>query len=281
MDPKTLSNQNCYKIDELHLDRGLLDTLVDAVYVLLLENSPRSESVYRQLNEYKLSRNVFVFINKGYKHCEKRLCQQKPAFDLMDANAQVMYHSQEKGYNNILILEDDFLFDDRIRDPVILQEIGEFVNKREFNVYNLGVIGLPIDPWATHMRMFVTGIAHAVIYSPQGKQRVLDEYKKDPCMTSPWISRLFVDFRGHDLWYNRFLEKQYSYKTPICYQIFPDTENKKEWQTSIGNLCLSLLKLTKQPKPGWDNLYMLFKIISYVLYFVIVFVLYILYKKIR
>ena len=33
--------------------------------------------------------------------------------DLMDANAQVMYHSQEKGYNNILILEDDFLFDDR------------------------------------------------------------------------------------------------------------------------------------------------------------------------
>ena len=247
MDPKTLSNHNCYKIDELHLDKGLLDTLVDAVYVLLLENSPRSESVYRQLNEYKLCRNVFVFNNKGY--------------------------------NNILILEDDFLLDERIRDPVILKEISEFVNTRDFNVYNLGVIGLPIDPWATHMRMFATGVAHAVIYSPQGKQRVLDEYKKDPCMTSPWISTLFMDFRGHDLWYNRFLEKQYSYKIPICYQIFPDTENKKEWQTSIGNFWLSLLKLTKQPKPGWDNLYMIFKLLSYVLYFVIVFSLYNLCKK--
>ena len=279
MNTYTFENKECYEIDELYLKEGLLDTLVDAVYVLLLENSSRSESVYRQLNEYKLCRNVFVFVNKGYKKCQKAMCQQKPAYDLMDANAQVMHHSQEKGYNNILILEDDFLLDERIRDPVILQEIGEFVNTRDFNVYNLGVIGLPIDPWATHMRMFATGITHAVIYSPQGKQRVLDEYQKDPCLTSPWISRLFVDFRGHDLWYNRFLDKQYSYKIPVCYQIFPDTENKKEWQTSIGNFWLSLLKLTKQPKPGWDNLYIIFKLLSYVLYFVIVFSLYNLCKK--
>lgn len=281
MNTHTFENKECYEIEELYLKEGLLDTLVDAVYVLLLENSPRSESVYRQLNEYKLCRNVFVFNNKGYKKCQKAICQQKPAYDLMDANAQVMYHSQEKGFNNILILEDDFLLDERIRDPVILKEIGEFVNKKEFDLYNLGVIGLPVDPWATHMRMYISVVAHAVIYSPQGKQKILDEYHKDPCLNSPWIFTWFMDFRGHDLWFNRFLDKQYSYKTPICYQIFPETENKKEWETGIGNLIFTLLKLTKQPKPGWDNLYMIFKLLTYILYFIIVFVLYKLHKKIR
>ena len=178
-----------------------------------------------------------------------------------------------------MILEDDFLLDERIRDQVILREIEEFVNTREFNVYNLGVVGIPSNPWVTHMQMFATGAAHAVIYSPNGKQTILHEYEKDPCLNSPWISTWFTDFRGHDSWYNRFLDKQYSYKIPLCYQIFSDTENKKDWNTSVGDLCISLLKLNTQPQPGWDNLYMALKIVSYILYVVIILLVYQLYKK--
>ncbi len=281
MNTNTFENKECYEIDELYVKEGLLDTLVDAVYVLLLENSSRSESVYRQVNEYKLCRNVFVFINKGYKKCKKVMCQQKPAYDLMDANAQVMYHSQEKGYNNILILEDDFLLDERIRDPVILKEISEFVNKRDFNLYNLGAVSIPLNPWATHMKPLFSCAAHAVIYSSQGRRVILDEYQKDACLTSPWILRKLSDFRGHDSWYNRFLDKQYFYKIPVCYQIFPETENRKEWDVFLSKMVINFLRLDVQAQPGWDNLYMSVKIISYVLYFVIIVVLYKLYKKIQ
>ena len=41
MNTHTFENKECYEIDELYVKEGLLDTLVDAVYVLLLENSFR------------------------------------------------------------------------------------------------------------------------------------------------------------------------------------------------------------------------------------------------
>ena len=48
-------NSHCYRFDYIRFDNGLLDKIIDAVYVILLENSDRTENVYKQINHYKLS----------------------------------------------------------------------------------------------------------------------------------------------------------------------------------------------------------------------------------
>ena len=42
--------KKCYKFDNIFYKKGFLDNIIDAVYVLLLENSGREYSVYSQLN---------------------------------------------------------------------------------------------------------------------------------------------------------------------------------------------------------------------------------------
>ena len=45
---------NCYYQNIIYFNNGILDNLIDAVYVILLKNSHRSNSVFKQIYEYKL-----------------------------------------------------------------------------------------------------------------------------------------------------------------------------------------------------------------------------------
>jgi hypothetical protein len=64
----------------------------------------------KQLNEYQPTNTVYILFNKGYKKCKKQDFITNPPYDLVDANLNIFKHAKENNYDNILILEDDFIF---------------------------------------------------------------------------------------------------------------------------------------------------------------------------
>jgi hypothetical protein len=77
---------------------------------------------------------------------------------------------------------------------------------------------------------------------------------------------------------------QYIYYLPLCYQLFTDTENSKNWGAEYGTLAVmcaktvmrlnKLLKLDKQPEPGFTIIYILAKMLSLLLLLVIILFIY-------
>ena len=77
----------------------------------------------------------------------------------------------------------------------------------------------------------------------------------------------------------------YMYHKPLCYQIFPMTDNRKNWfKDATGvfsfvdvmfNTFISWTNLENEPEPGFSIMYFLAKMIPVL---VLLFVLWILYK---
>ena len=118
---------NCYYYDEYTLGSvGSLDSVVDCTYVLIMTNSSRKEQIKQQLQYAGLTSNIIFQYNRGYKTCDKQLKHNKPNYDLCHANQTAFKHALNRGYNRILLLEDDCEFDSRIQDPKILSDINHF-----------------------------------------------------------------------------------------------------------------------------------------------------------
>jgi len=256
-------------VNTINFRQGILDKVIDAVYVLLLEGSDRTNKVYRQVHDYQLSKNNHILINQGYKKCKKDLCDNKSYYDLMDANIQAFKHAENKGYQNILVLEDDFIFDHRIRDPVVLKDLESFINHNEFTIYSLG----SFNYWVTlnlknikHPGVRISSCAHALILSKGGRETILSKFKKDTCLENTIMDGL------HDQWYN-IIDKRYSYYKPICYQTFPITENYREWGGNFIGMIFRILKLDVDYYPGWDIMYLLLYVINILPYVVLLYVL--------
>tara|TARA_B100000683_G_scaffold257889_1_gene279888 strand:- start:3965 stop:4825 length:861 start_codon:yes stop_codon:yes gene_type:complete len=279
-------NSHCYRFDYIRFDNGLLDKIIDAVYVILLENSDRTENVYKQINHYKLSKNTYIQINKGYKNCEKKLMKQQSNYDLLDSNYNIWLHAKENNYNNILILEDDFIFDNRILDKNILNDLDNFVNNYEFDIYSLGNTPIILTPFllTKHPKISIGSGAHSIILTKGIRNILIDKYEND----IDWLK----NSRGHIDWIyitNNF--NYHIYYKPLCYQIFPKTENMAYWDQDLNIIykiliklnifLIPLLKLDKQPQPGFDIIYIFSYTLSISLYLLIIYVIYRLYKKIK
>jgi hypothetical protein len=69
--------------------------------------------------------------------------------------------------------------------------------------------------------------------------------------------------------------KEYLYYQPLCYQTFPETENKQEWHKKDSNVLMSYLKntyirrmhLDERPEPGTTTLYQVAKGLTLFLFF--------------
>ena len=114
-----------YYFKEYNNDKGIFDTIVDITYILLMENSPREKSVLDNIHKFKLSKKVIIQYNKGFLNCKKDLIQQTTNYDLSDAYNNVFIDSLKNNYNRILVLEDDFMFDDRILNKNTLKDIED------------------------------------------------------------------------------------------------------------------------------------------------------------
>ena len=134
--------------------------------------------------------------NLGYKKCDKGkngLISNTPK-DIVDANYTIFEHANTQGYRNILVLEDDFLFDARLStEPEYSEEIGRFLGKQLDTspfLYYLGVLPILQSPtlsfvdsktitgfqypieWS-HNMVFISCGTHAIIYNRAFRDSIL------------------------------------------------------------------------------------------------------------
>ena len=271
---------SCSSYEYINFKNGILDGIIDAVYVILLKNSHRAENVYRQINELKLSKNNIIQINEKYKDCYVDLCEQKPHYHLYYNLVNIFKHANQNNFNNILVLEDDFIFDDQIKDKKIIMDLENFINKNDFDLYCLGNIGFILPTFNfKHIRLKFSGLSHSLIFPKKSRDKVINDYKNNNCMINP------SNDPHHDIQLSYILKKKYVYYKPLCYQPLEKTENQLNWDNKlrlkIHQIYFDLIEIDKKPKIGFRRLYLINYIINILFYIFILYILYKLFKKIR
>ena len=210
----------CYDFKQVNFnDNNLLDYSVDATYVIHLENNGRYDSIIEQLNIFQPTQKVFILFNKGFKKCKKESYVNSTNTDLVDSYLQIFHHSIKNEYENILILEDDFFFNRKILKKQICDDINKFLlqNKNEEFLYYLGCLPFAQTKYSgNHNKMLVGFTTHSVIYSKAIINKIiqLDRTK-------------IIDWDNYSRNFTRYI-----YNIPLCYQLFPDTENSKNWMNT-------------------------------------------------
>jgi hypothetical protein len=244
-------NNICYTFQELPInDKNniLFNDTIDATYVLHLSGNGRLPDVLSQLNNIRPTEKLYILHNKGFKNCEKNLYKQLPRYDLIDSIKTIFEHSQYNNYNNILILEDDFIFNEQIKDKNNICNITCFVNKNKNNqlLYSLGSLPflmIPIEPTFTTFNSLSAGM-HCCIYNKNYIQTLLCKMNNG----------LIID--DWDV-YNAC---KYNYYKPLCFQIFPNTDNRKSWPSyffisHLFSYLIRLLNLDNDYYPGYYIMY--------------------------
>ena len=257
----------CYTYKKLISNNGLYNNSIDATYVIHLENNGRYDTILKQLNNTIPTKIVYILFNKGYKKCNKEKYINSPPLDLVDAFLEIFSHAQKENYNNILILEDDFIFNEKtIGDNEIINK--NINNKKNEFVYFLGC--LPILQYPTNFNEYkiISSIGtHSIVYSKEFRNKTLQIDKKE---FTDWD--YYIGFCG---------VIRYSHYRPIYYQTFPKTENSQYWSTDLFFVILKffikLFNLDKSQEPG----YILFYILSKIGIFIIIFLFYIIGMQIK
>tara|TARA_A100001015_G_scaffold320547_1_gene447315 strand:+ start:1499 stop:2374 length:876 start_codon:yes stop_codon:yes gene_type:complete len=271
-------NAHFYNFEERNFENSLFEN-IDATYILHLEGNDRLGHVEEQLTKYIPSRKVIIVYNKGFKKCTKDLPIQCSTYDLIDANLNIIEHSIDNNYSNILILEDDFQFNNSILEDEPKKEIDDFIKKNKDSEFLYYLGSLPLIKTiniSNHNQLFLSLGTHSVIISKKMKEKLLlhKEHAKD------W-----------DIYLNQFFLQKYTYYTPLCYQVFPETENQKNWGKTEnflgiplslfgqgGAKLLRLVELDIKPEPGFSYFYNLSITIILLLYTLIFYVFYLSYK---
>jgi hypothetical protein len=256
----------CYRFELLEFEDCLFQN-VDATYILHLEGNGRLDHIHEQLKTYHPSKKVYIVYNKGYKKCEKNLDKQTSGYDLIHANMTVFEHAKQ--YKHVLVLEDDFIFSKDVKKYA--HHVDDFL-KRDSFVYKLGclpVFAFPVDWYHYHD---YSGTAHSNIYSSSSRKIMLDDY----------ILKTHT-FEHMDAYVARLFTTYMFYK-PLCYQIFPKTENRKIWTKNVhpilkpifktvSDTIISCTNLENEPEPGFSIIYFLAKIIPFVLFFLLLWII--------
>jgi hypothetical protein len=268
VETKEMKEDECYKFEDIVYDEGLFDKSIDATYIIFLEgNEERKSNIKTQLKKIQPSKNIHILINKGFRKCKKDLKEQLPRYDLIDCFMKVFKDSQMKGYNNILVLEDDFHFSEKIIDRPILESINDFIyscSERNMDfIYLLGCVPYlqcPKDSFfSNNRRVLLSTGCHACIYSKKFIQNILNTDQKD---IDDWD--LHINF-------NCIHSSRFMYKEPLCYQLFYETDNYNSWIDSYNFkyiiMCVfKYLNMHKSPEPGFSYFY---SFSFYVYYFLI------------
>lgn len=254
---------DCYYTKSYTIDKGNYDGVIDCTYILLMENSKREEQIIQQVKKAQVTNQVVIQYNKGYKNCDKNLRVNKPNYDLVDALKTVFKHAREQGYSRIIVLEDDCQFDERIKDPVVVNDLRTFLKKRDPQIYNLGTtlsLTSPLDILLhnKNQRLLYTTCAHAVIYN---------KTYMDNALTRDFMMG-HTDFEMNRVW------SKYTYTYPLAYQLLEETDNKREgwgYVSFIADMLFKPLKLDTQVQPGFDRLKMTFDYVSIILFLLLIF----------
>jgi hypothetical protein len=262
---------NCYRIEKIEYEKGLFDSAIDATFIIHLENNSRYEHIMNQLQKIKPTKNVYILYNKGYKNCKKQDYIKNTNQDLVDANLMIFKFAKELNFNNILILEDDFIFNDKLNEQTGINKINEICNflnkniKQDFQ-YLIGCLPLILMPYNLNHYLVILSIGlHSCVYSKKNRENILNINQEK--------------IKDMDI-YNNLYFRRYTYYEPLCYQLFPITENSKTWGldynlyylSNIFKIFLKFIQLDKQIEPGYPFFY-IFSKLSLFLLFLFLFIL--------
>lgn len=291
------SKEDCYSFKDFSLnqEKNTSNTLwtkddiskIDSTYVLYLEgNQERYEQIIEQLNKIQPTKKIWIVHNKSYKTCDKGPNIQKPPQDIVDANLRIFKHAQEQSYRNILVLEDDFLFDERlIHDKQPINDISDFLHTYPDHLplnYYLGVLPIiqcPIGWTWKHNLVLLSAGTHAVIYNKSYRDMILQ------------IPNPEIEIKDWDIYSIRYIGLRYTYKVPLCYQVFNYTENSAFWgyQSTYISLLSSLfhsfnsywLHLDTKIEPGYSFYNCLSKILFFFIILLIIFCFILIYTILK
>jgi hypothetical protein len=267
-------NNNCLRIETIQFSDAMFQKSVDATYIIHLENNGRLSSIQEQLKLFHPTNIVYIVFNKGFTKCNKNLPFQQPPYDLVDTFLYCLQDAEEKGLQNILILEDDFIFSEEIYKSNHLININHFLieKKNEKMLYFLGCLLWVQLPYNSHTSInLLSSGTHSVIYTKPARKELLKE-KKIPI--SDW-----------DVYNNSVSGmRRYVYYKPLCYQLFPVTENYKHWYSFWGfdpvKLYIKYYNLDTKLENGYSNTYLFSKIISYLFLLCVILILFFIGKYI-
>jgi len=272
-----MEENKCYTYKKyIHTD-GLLSNSVDATYILHLDGNGRLPDIERQISEYHITNIVYLVINKGFKKCKKILRKEIPAQDLLHANIAIFEHAKINSYSNILVLEDDFIFDSKITNKTHINNINTFIkskNNTDF-LLQLGTFPIAIFPYNSYINYTISFGCHANIYSETYRNKIINIIKQHESIIWDW-----------DVLNNSYgcLLGKFAYYTPLCYQLCPMTDNRKDWDNYILSIYISTFKIDTDYEPGTSNIYFLSMILSFCLFniflFIIVYICILIYKVI-
>ena len=260
---------SCYTFENRNYTNGIFN--VDATYIIHLENNGRYENINNQLSKLSPSNKVYILRNKGYV-CKNNININNSTDDLIDAYLTVLNDAKIKNYENVLILEDDFIFDERLHDKTHQTNINKFlkIHNNSDYVFILGCLPLLQVPYnSTTYKGFSLG-THSIIYS----KSIIDKIVKDTKKINDWD--LYIK--------TKYAWDNYIYYTPLCYQLFPDTENSSNWGihnpilyvlSYVLKIIIKICGIDKNIEPG----YTIFYILSKLLFFILIYLIYKLYKS--
>ena len=206
-----------YVIKEMgRCERPLLRHVECAIVLTMADSTRLDRPEARAL--HTICRRTFVQINPG-AHAGKPEWVRTSVNDIVHAykNACAFAVSME----NVLILEDDA----QLMEGATAEDfarVDAFVgNNPSFNAYSLGMFGATY-PVSLYHRRILTGLrwpkpggAQAVIWSPGLRRRLIETGGAS-------IGHLDAGFIGES-------PPVYVYRAPLVVQLFPATENQKNW----------------------------------------------------
>lgn len=252
------ANKGCYRIETRTYPNGLYDA-VAATYILHLEGNGRWPHIEQQLRDIHPTRTLHILFNKGYKRCQKELQEQSSKNDLTDAVMTIFQDALRRGYETILLLEDDFIFGPTVAEKRSVESVEKFLSKRAGKdyIYQLGSLPFFRVPINDDTTIGVGGTSHANIYSAAAMRRLVDAYKAG-------------ELQGHiDFYHIKHATKNgnfYIHGKPLIYQTLPMTENRGSWAGTdllgriqeVGtNWFIWITGFDRHPEPGTSIFYFL------------------------
>lgn len=227
-------------MEHFKFKNGLLNKCVDATYIIYLEKNEHYNNIQKQLDEYHPTDNIYILFRKS--------------LDIVDAFLKIYKHAEKKNYNNILILEDDFIFSKKIKYVEHINNINDIINKLDDTdfIYLLGCIPYLQIPYDFNNFMVLSSDTYAAIYSKQNRINTLNQNR--------------MEITNESIFNNQNINK-IMYYIPLCYQLFTETEDSKNsifmyYISKIIREIIKLFNLYKSVEPGTTIIYLITRTLS-------------------
>jgi hypothetical protein len=262
-----------YTLEKLEFESNWLDC-VDATYILYLDGSSRYNKLKEQITLNPPSKIVYIVHNPGYKKVNKPLQKQNSEEDIKYSHIIICEFALKENYKNILVLEDDFIFNTKLITPDINKNASLFLENNNVDHYFLGCapfISVPASFNLINWKVLVGRCTHAMIHTTSGMKKLISSYRNKEIIRS--IDIFMVNNNNC-----------YMYYKPIINQLFNETENKITcWGSgniinNIASILIKLVNLDKKDQPGFNYLYLFSKISLIIIITIVVLIIYAVYN---